>query len=427
MITIKTIDLKNIPKKGKLYDWINSINKDVKFNYNDIIGHVKISGYNKNSNSLTVLYKNELYNIRTGEFTRCNLGNILKVKTSEFKCKIGQRIIDYNEDGSIKRDLTIIDMKKFKNKKGQYDKYYKYKCNICNFDGGVNWNIKNKEYRDECWILERDIINKKVGCSCCCSSPQIVIEDINSIYKTDKWMIPIINDDEFCKTHTHSSNEKVKVTCPYCGRTKNKLMAPNNIHKYKKVKCICGDGIKYPNKFMFNLLEQLKLDFKSEYSPEWILPKSYDFYIPSINLIIEMDGGWHNTYNNLSGQTAEQSKMIDNYKDKQANINGIEVIRIDCDYGSNDRFEYIKNNILNNGELNIMFDLSKIDLNKCNEFACSNLVKMACEYKNNNPEMTIREIANIIGFSCTTVSRWLKIGNKVGWHNPSSKERISYS
>ena len=48
----------------------------------------------------------------------------------------------------------------------------------------------------------------------------------------------------------------------------------------------------------------------------------------------------------MNGQTAEESKSIDDYKDEQARLHNIEVIRIDCNYNSiENRFAYIKQNL----------------------------------------------------------------------------------
>jgi hypothetical protein len=143
-----------------------------------------------------------------------------------------------------------------------------------------------------------------------------------------------------------------------------------------------------------------------------------------MNLIIEMDGGWHSNDNKMSGQTAQESKIIDNYKDKLAEEHGIQVIRIDCDYKYFDRFEYIKQNIINNIKLNQLFDLSKINWNKCHEFALNNLVKIACEYKRNNLEMSSFEIGKIMGgYNKDTITRWLKQGNGI-WCNYNPKEEM---
>ena len=61
-----------------------------------------------------------------------------------------------------------------------------------------------------------------------------------------------------------------------------------------------------------------------------------------------------------------------------------------------------------------LFDLSKIDWNKCHEFACSNLVKTACEYWNKGINNTT-EISNIMHLHRTTICRYLKQGKDLQW------------
>jgi very-short-patch-repair endonuclease len=265
---------------------------------------------------------------------------------------------------------------------------------------------------------------KGAGCSCCQGFS--VVENINSIYKTDKWLIPIINDDVFCKTHTHSNGEKVFPTCPDCGRKNKNYIKVNNLYNRHGFACPkCGDGIKYPNKFAFNILEQLKIEFETEYSPKWckyefrekLRQGRYDFYFELNNkeYILEMDGGFHNKDNAMSGgQTADESKYIDNEKDRLANEHGIEIIRIDCNYSSIEtRFEYIKQNILNNNKLNGIFNLGNVNWNKCHEYGLSNLVKEACKYKIEN--LSTIDIAKIMKHNNTTINGWIKEGSQLGW------------
>ncbi|WP_297419306.1 hypothetical protein [Clostridium sp.] len=230
------------------------------------------------------------------------------------------------------------------------------------------------------------------------------------------------------KLYTKCSGQKIYPICPDCGRVKNKPMKINRIYLYHTISCSCGDGISYPNKLMFAILEQLKIDFQTEYSPDWIKPKRYDFYFKLSNkeYIIEADGGWHNKNNNLSGQTKEISQEIDSYKDKLAEENNIKVIRIDCDYKkTNDRFEYIKNNIINNSMLKKLFNLNNIDWLKCEEFTCSNLVKKTCEIKKNNPNMSTTQVGKVIKLSQSTVIKYLKQGTKFGWCRYDIKEEKS--
>lgn len=185
---------------------------------------------------------------------------------------------------------------------------------------------------------------------------------------------------------------------------------------------------------MSDILGQLGVDFEAEYNPKWckylfeskLKQGRYDFYIPSMNLIIEMDGGLgHGKDNNRNGQTAEESKHVDNEKDRLANEHGIEVIRIDCDYESVEkRFGYIKENIMKNKKLNILFNLNNIDWLKTEEYSLNNLVKIACNYKRNNPQLYSSDIGSIMGFHKTTISKWLKYGTKLKWCNYDSKQEI---
>ena len=159
---------------------------------------------------------------------------------------------------------------------------------------------------------------------------------------------------------------------------------------------------------MFNMLEQLGLEFISEYSPDWIKPKRYDFYIPSMNLIIEMDGRFHynNNYNSL-----KETQYNDNYKNKLAKKNGIKVIRIDCNYNKNP-LEYIKYNVVNS-ELNKIIDMSKINWNEIDKFALSSLMKQVCEYKRDNPNIFANDIGKIYSISKSATISYLKKGSQI--------------
>lgn len=343
-------------------------------------------------------------------------------RSSKFKIEIGTRLKD------DKRDITIVDRKYVDNphNKGKYLKYYKYECNKCGFNCGRHYSIKNKKYKDELWIEESSLIGKqKSGCSCCSIPSKIVVENINSIYKTNPWMIPYIGE-ECARIHTYGSSDSIYPTCPDCGRIKKTTIRISQIYKTHSIGCeICGDGVKYPNKFMTEMLQQLNIHFETEYSPNWIGLRRYDFYIPSMSLIIEMDGGLGhgNKVHSKDNKTIEESLEIDNYKDEQAKFHGIEVIRIDCYYGNNNRFEYIKDNIKN--KLKNVLELKYINWLKCDEFALNNLIKTACNYKNSNPNLTTTEIGQLMGgYTRAGVSNWLYKGNELGWCNYDTHEEM---
>lgn len=350
------------------------------------------------------------------------------VQKNKWRYNIGDKIIDYNEDGSIKRDIIITDRKiiiSYDKNNNKYNyRYYKYICNLCGYDGGIHYN--NKKYNSELWILESNLFNQKNGCACCSIPSKIVVEGINDIPTTAPWMIPYFQGgyDE-AKMYTKRSNKKIYPICPDCGRIKDKLMMINTIYSQHSIGCICSDGISYPNKFMFSLLEQLKVEFTTEYSPEWIGRRAYDFYVSSMNLIIEMDGelGHGKRIIPKRGITKEDTLKIDNYKDKIAKEHELEVIRINCDKS---KLEFIKQNILNS-KLNDIFDLSKIDWLKCEKFALNNLVKKACEIKKDNPNLTTGDIGSILNLEAQTVRGYLIRGSNIwDWisYNPIEERKI---
>ena len=101
---------------------------------------------------------------------------------------------------------------------------------------------------------------------------------------------------------------------------------------------------------------------------------------------------------------------MDDEKDRLAKEHNIEVIRIDC---KESELNYIKQSII--VKLSNLFDLSNINWLKAEEFALSNLVKVVCEYKNNNVELSASEIAKRLNLCDSTVRQYLKKGNKLKW------------
>ena len=427
---MRKVFLENLPrtKTGTRIRWMNSIGYKVKFVYDDIEGEVEIINYDPVIQELIIKYNDKHYNIKTNHFNECKLGNITGKFTSEFKYKIGQRINDN------KRDLTIIDRKYIKDKNNKKWKYYKYKCNKCGFDGGKHWSTKDKCYKDELWIEEGNLSSGN-GCSCCSIPPQIVVEGINDIPTTDSWMIKYFQGgyDE-AKKYTYNCRQKIRPICPDCKRIRNKKISIYNICRNKSIGCNCGDNKSKVSKFMFCLLDQLRYNslinnFEAEIKFDWCTYYNtyknkeqfgiYDFLIEENKLIIETDGEFHRKDNLMSGQTKEESKFIDNIKDKLAEENGYKVIRI-SDEGD------IKEDILNS-KLNKLFDLNIIDWNKCYKYAERNIVKEICDYWHlhnniNNEDLTTKDLEKNFKIRNVTIRKYLKLGTKYGWCYYNSQE-----
>lgn len=416
---MRKVFLDDLPKyangtyKGKI-DWGSYIGY-VNFIYDDISGKIKIINYNKKGSILTVKYNNYETNIKTGHFSKGILGKILGEEAMSFVVDIGQTFKDN------RRDLTIIDRKRIRDKKGKIRTVYKYRCNTCGFNCGEHY--KNGGYLREHWVRESNLLTQGRGCACCCSTPQIVVTSINSLFITDMWMIDLGVDKEEAKKFTKSSSKKIKCKCPHCGKELYKPI--HNIYQSKSTGCTCGDGFSYPEKFMYSVLKQLGVEFETQYSPNWIKPKKYDFYIPSLNMIIETHGLQH--YESRSrGRSLEEEQENDRIKKELALSNGIErYIELDCRRSDMD---LIKGSILNN-ELSELFNINVINWAKCEEYAMkSNIVKEVCNYWKNKKEWeTTKDLESEFEVCKPAIVRYLKQGAKLGWCEYDAKEEMRKS
>lgn len=346
------------------------------------------------------------------------------IRTKNFKIKIGQTFRD------DKRDIAITDRKYIQDKKERNYKYYQYKCNKCGFDCSKHWKAQDKKYKEELWIEESHLL-KGMGCSCC-GGNQIVVEGINDIPTTASWMIKYFQGGyEEAKKYTRNSGQKIYPICPDCGRIKSKNIKINNIYMCKTINCTCSDKVSYPEKFVFSILEQLGLDFKTQLSKtnfKWCNKYRYDFYFELNNeqYIIETHGKQHyEQTNRKNAKSLKEEQLNDKLKKELALSNGIKeenYIIVDC---RESEMKYIKNNILNDNKLNQLFDLNNINWLKAEEFTCSNLVKIACTYKKDNSKITTKDIGKIMGYQHCTIRNWLKKGAKIGWCVYNIKEEVN--
>lgn len=255
------------------------------------------------------------------------------------------------------------------------------------------------------------------------TNPQL---GINTIWDTAKWMCDLGVSEEDAKKYTPRSDKKIKVKCPNCGREKS--IAIGSIYTGKTIGCICGDGISYPEKFITSLLDQLKVNYTKEYSPNWSDNKRYDFYfkINDKKYIIETHGIQHYNggFNNVGGRNLKEEQENDNYKKELALKNNINYyIELDC---RESNIEWIRNSIINS-ELSGVFNLSSIDWLKCEEFALGSRVKEICSYWHfhndiNNENLSVGGLCEIFNLSRSAIRKYLKKGADLGWCNYNSEE-----
>lgn len=338
-----------------------------------------------------------------------------------YKYNIGQLIkTDSKEIIITNRKVEYVDAKNRKRKR-MY-KYYQYKCNKCGFDCGEHY--KNGQLKDEYWIEESNFDKPNSMCVSC--NGNVVVRGFNGIYDTHLYLSKMFKNKEESYKYTVGSGVKVDVICPSCNVEKN--IRIDDLYK-QGIGCACfSNGSTYPEKFLFFILKILGLDFKKEASKNtfsWISDKKrYDFYIPSLNMIIETHGIQHYEQTNRNGdktRTLKEEQENDKLKRELALENGIEhYIELDCRKSD---MEWIKNSIMNS-KLDELFDLSKVDWDEIdNSSRFTNEAKIACEFKKNNPDYTTTEIGDIMGHANSTISNWLKLGTKQGWceYNPKDE------
>jgi hypothetical protein len=401
---MKKVFLDNLPRGGKFIkdndiNWKNSIGYKVKFIYDDIEGNIDIIEY-FGKRKLKVKYNNEFYDIGCSELRTCKIGSIIGKVTNKFRYVVGEIIT--TKTGVIK----ITDCIRKKNNK----KFYKYHCLKCNYSGE---------------IVEYDLKGGG-GCSCCWG--KTVIKGTNDVATTYPYLVKYFVNIEDAYTHTYSSPKPVKFKCLTCGNIKT--MSLNTFSKNGIMCNRCSDGRSYGEKLFFDIFIQLNVKFETEYSPNWVGKRRYDFYFKHNNedYICEVNGRQHYVggFERVGGRNLQEEQKNDRSKKQLALDNGIKpenYIVIDC---RKSELEWIKNNengILNS-RLNELFDLSKINWLKAEISTSSSRMKNACDLKRNNPEMTTTDISKIVGVNYGVIREYLVRGTKLKWCYYNPKEEV---
>lgn len=374
-------------KEGEhIIDWKKSIGKEVRFKYNNIEDVLEIVDYSTKGSKVVIKYKDTFHSLQSGSLKKCQL-KILFSKI--FLYQIGDVI-----------DNLVITERFFKFYSNSEIKFYKYRCLKCGWDNGE---------------ISESQLKKGIRCSCC--NGKTVVVGINDIPTTDPWMVDYFQGgyDE-AKQYTKCSMKKIYPICPDCSRVKDKEKTICSIYKNHGIGCVCSKSNSYPNKFIYKMLEQLKIQFKPEKVFTWAKFARYDFCFTSPidgkEYIIEADG--HLGHGNYTYGGDEFSKIESEYLDYRKNMiaekHGIKVIRIDCRESS---MNYIKDHILKS-ELNNLLNLDNINWEICSEFAVKNIVKEVCTlYKNGK---TINEIYDIHDHvTKETIRNYLHRGHEIGW------------
>lgn len=224
----------------------------------------------------------------------------------------------------------------------------------------------------------------------------------------------LIKDKNLYLDISRCSGQKIEFICPRCGNIVVQTVSQTVMFGLSCKKC--GDGISFGEKFVFNVLEQLHLNFDTHVMFPWSDHRTYDIVVYGdnhINIIIEVHGKQHYSggFETYGGRDYQQEVENDNYKMNLAFSNGFNqntYIVVDC---KESKFEYIKYSIQENIFFN-KYDLNNIDWNKCMENAMSSYSIKAQKLWDKGYK--IEDISSQLKISRTTIRKYLKQGAEIG-------------
>lgn len=288
----------------------------------------------------------------------------------------------------------------------------------------VGYKSANKVW----WMCEeghewKTIISSRhrgTGCPYC--SGRNTIKGVTDIWTTNPELASKLANPEDGYKYTQSSNMKVNWKCPECHNTiKNKGIS--NVNNQGLSCNLCKGGKSYPERYMNSFLKQLDIDFENEKGFTWSNNRRYDFYIPSLSIIIEMHGIQHYVRSFQSKKktySLEETQENDKYKMKLAIEHNIEnYIVIDSRFSDCD---YISENIKKSA-LSTLIDLSIIDWEICKKEATKSIVREVCRIYNET-DCSVKELSDTMKLDVTTIYDYIKIGTKNGWCDFQPRQRI---
>lgn len=287
-------------------------------------------------------------------------------------------------------------------------KLYWWKCN----------NFENHKWKTD--VYGRTNSNR--GCPYCSGNKLLV--GFNDMWTTNPELAKLLANPEDGYKYMQSVANKVDWKCPDCGEIlKNKKI--DNIKKRGLTCPECSDGFSYPEKVMNYVLKQLKIDVDWSYTPSWSNKKRYDFYIPSLNVLIETHGMQHykQGFASIGKRSLKEEQVNDKYKYELAIANGIKpenYIVIDCRYSE---LNYLKNSILNS-RLAEIFDLNNVDWKKVGINSSKQIQKVCVDYWNLGVTRTV-EIGRLLGITSASVNKYLKNANISGECEYTGSVKIS--
>lgn len=402
------VDLSNLEQQNGHIDWKKSVGKTIEFQYDNIHGNILISGYYNNKKVyIDVDGYVSNYLVHTETILRSQLKNILCHQyLHNFKYEIGNIV-----------NGTMLITDRYRNERNV--KTYRFQCLIDGYCGHKK---------------EIDLIH---GTQCPVCLGVMTLSGYNDIATTHPHFVKYFKDPNDATRYSIGSGKATWFKCPLCGGEKHTSVC-SAFHPVYSCST-CRDGASYSNKFVYCFLMQIKktrnITIESEKSFSWSRKldgknskKLYDFYVMDEHrsIIIEAHGAQHYAggFEYCGGRALEEEQENDLFKYTLALQNGFDedsYIVLDCSKSDRD---FIKKSIMDSNLPNMFgFYDDDIDWAECDKYACSNLIKIACDLWNDGMH-NANQIAKIMGKAGCTVSVYLRKGHDIGWIEYEPKDKM---
>lgn len=303
------------------------------------------------------------------------------------------------------------------NKTKRFDiEYIKNKLNSVNSNVLVldeKYDGKKRTVKLKCkidgheWHVRAGLALTGTGCPVCSGR---LVSDNNrlSILRPD--LIRYFKNKNDAYNNTVNSTVVVQCICPSCGNEKSVKITNLSFNGFFCERC--SDNMSMPEKFCINLLTEIGVVFEYQKRFDWANGKIYDFYIPSLNMIIETHGIQHYVSGGF-GRCDGYEQSNDMKKLNLALHNGInkdDYIVVDCRHSNINWFkaEFSKS-------IGLIYDLSKINWNELYIKSQKSKLLEICEYwSTNHKKENINDLVEIFKLSKFTILKYLKHGDSIG-------------
>jgi hypothetical protein len=237
--------------------------------------------------------------------------------------------------------------------------------------------------------------NQRSGC--CVNK---VITSKNNVAVTSPELLVYFKNKNDAFNISSVSRSRVDLVCDKCGFEKTSNMYNLSWNGFYCDNC--SDKIPMTEKFVLSMLNTLGIEFRREVIFDWLQGRKYDFYIPSLNLVIEVHGEQHYKEKpNTFFKPLSKQQEIDKIK-KDACLSN-DLLFVDLDFRKSE-FDWMQKEVI--VKLDGLIDLSNLDWDNVLKNIQTPLILKAIS--TNGDISKIKELSKEIGVSIKTIRKWIR-------------------